>query len=515
MSISIIPRPLHLEQGEGQFLLLRDTPIWSDTELARDAIKWFQEAFFAQSGVSLSSSHTRTSGGIALLLQSDLESENYVLFVRPNGIQVRASDASGFLYGLVSLFQALPLEAASGPGEWRVPAMAIRDAPRFGWRGLMLDSARHFQPLSWVKGFIDVMALYKFNVLHWHLTDDQGWRMESDKYPSLTSVSAWRKQSRVGHELRGGPDDFDGRPHGGFYSKAQLREVVAYALARGITVVPEVEMPGHATAVLAAFPHLSCTGGSFQVSPRWGIFDDVFCAGNDEVFRFLENVLEEVLEIFPSGFIHVGGDECHKTRWKECPRCQARLQAEGLADETELQSWFVRHFDRFLTERGRRLLGWDEILEGGLAQNAAVMSWRGEEGGIAAARAGHDVVMAPEQKTYLDYYQSSNREGEPLSIGGHLPLEKVYAYEAVPDALTPEEAKHVLGGQGQLWTEYMPRTQNIEYMAFPRACALSETLWSAATARDWEDFSARLRVQLRLLDRMNINYRPLDLQPGI
>lgn len=510
MSPSIIPLPLHLETGQGQFLLSRASSISGETELAQNAIAWFQDHIFRQSGVSLPLSETGDTGAIALRVQSGLAAENYVLTVAPEGIEVRANDESGFFYALVSLFQCVPFDSPRAPGEWVLPEMTIRDAPRFSWRGLMLDSVRHFQPLAWVKSFIDVMALHKFNVLHWHLTDDQGWRIAIDRYPALTSVSAWRRESRVGHELEGGENDFDGRPHGGFYSKADLREVVAYARARGITVVPEIEMPGHATAVLAAFPELSCTGGSFEVSPQWGIFDDVFCAGNDEVFRFLENVLEETLEIFPSEFIHVGGDECHKTRWIGCPKCQARIKAEGLADENELQSWFVRHVDRFLRGRGRRLLGWDEILEGGLAGNAAVMSWRGEEGGITAAREGHDVVMAPEQKTYFDYYQSSNREGEPLSIGGDLPLEKVYAYEPIPAALTPEEVKHVLGGQGQLWTEYMPRTQNIEYMAFPRACALAETLWSAADARDWGDFSARLRVQLRLLDRLNINYRPLD-----
>lgn len=505
---SIIPRPLEIEAGQGTFQLSHDTLIQSDTPLAHDAMHWFVGQFTAQSGISLQQSETRTSGSISLRLGSDLSPENYVLSVQPEGIEIRASEPSGFFYGLVSLLQCVPFESPVGVGQWQLPALEIRDAPRFGWRGLMLDSARHFQPVSWVKKFIDVMALHKFNVLHWHLTEDQGWRIEIDKYPALTSVSAWRKQSRVGHELKGSEADFDGRPHGGFYSKVELREVVAYAAARGITIIPEIEMPGHATAVLAAYPDLSCAGGPFEVSPKWGIFDDVFCAGNDDVFRFLEDVLEEVLEIFPSQFIHVGGDECHKTRWKECPKCQERIKAEGLADENELQSWFVRHFDTFLSARGRRLIGWDEILEGGLAQNAAVMSWRGEEGGIAAAKAGHDVVMAPHEQTYLDYYQTSNREGEPLSIGGDLPLAKVYEYQPIPRALSAEEAGHVLGGQGQLWTEYMPRPESVEYMAFPRACALAEALWSSPQPRDFDEFRLRLRPHLRLLDRLNINYRP-------
>ena len=279
--------------------------------------------------------------------------------------------------------------------------------------------------------------------------------------------------------------------------------------ARGITVLPEIEMPGHATSVIAAFPELSCAGGPFEVTPQWGIFDDVYCAGNDAVFEFLENVLAEVLEIFPSEFIHIGGDECHKTRWKECPKCQARIKAEGLADEDELQSWFVRHFDRFLTQRGRRLIGWDEILEGGLAGNAAVMSWRSEAGGIAAAKIGHDVVMAPHQQTYLDKCQSADSASEPLSIGGCLSLQDVYNYEPIPAAMNEAEAAHVLGGQGQLWAEYFPDTVHLEYMAFPRACALAEVLWSASEKRDFADFEARLKGHLRLLDRMGVNYRAL------
>ncbi len=506
---SIIPRPLELELGQGNFQLSHETHLHIATVLAQNAIKWFASEFYHQCGISLSPTDSPTSGSITFGLQSDLAPENYILFINTKGVEIRASEPSGFFYGAVSLFQCISFESPHAMGQWQLPALEIRDSPRFGWRGLMLDSARHFQPVSWIKKFIDTLALHKFNVLHWHLTEDQGWRIEIDKHPSLTSVSAWRKTSRIGHELKASDADFDGRPHGGFYSKAELREIVAYAAARAITIVPEIEMPGHAKAVLAAYPELSCTGGPFEVEPKWGIHDDVFCAGNDAVLRFLEDVLEEVLEIFPSQFIHVGGDECHKTRWKACPKCQARIQSENLVDEEELQSWFVRHFDAYLTSRGRRLIGWDEILEGGLARNAAVMSWRGEEGGIAAARAGHDVVMSPNQQTYLDYYQSSNRDSEPLAIGGDLPLSKVYAYEPIPSSLTPDEAKHVLGGQGQLWTEYMPRPEIVEYMAFPRACALAEKLWSPAHSTDFAEFQARLKSHLQLLSRLNINYRPI------
>jgi hexosaminidase len=509
--LPIIPRPHHLTYGDGTFQLNAQTQIWTDTILSNDAIQWFQTTLYELSGISLTKAQNKDQATISLHLQTERIVEGFTLDINPSGIEISASDAKGFLNGLVTLLQLVPFGSPEGVGLWSITTVSVEDYPRFSWRGLMLDSVRHFQPVSWVKKFIDLMALHKFNVLHWHLTDDQGWRIEIDKYPALTTISAWRKESRVGHERKSGPEDFDGRPHGGFYSKAQLKEIVAYAAARGITIVPEIEMPGHATAVLAAYPEFSCTGGQFEVSPKWGIFDDVFCAGNDDVLRFMENVLDEVLEIFPSQFIHVGGDECHKTRWKSCPRCQKRIQEQNLANEDELQSWFVRYFDQFLTERGRRLIGWDEILEGGLAKNAAVTSWRGEEGGIAAAKAGHNVVMAPHYETYLDYYQSSDKDSEPLSIGGDLPLSKIYAYEPIPSNLTEKEAALVMGGQGQLWTEYMPNPNHVEYMAFPRACALSEILWSAQQPRDYEEFLSRLKGHLQLLDRLNVNYRPLDL----
>lgn len=505
-SFTMIPQPAQLQRSDGYFALSHTVTVHGDSNLARNAIDWFVQTFYQQSGVKLGQSD---SAQINLREQSDIAPESYALGIAPDGIEIRASDANGYLYGMVSLLQTIPFDSPSNSGEWALPALEIYDEPRFGWRGLMIDSVRHFQSVCWIKKFINAMALHKFNRLHWHLVDDQGWRVEIEKYPLLTSVSAWRAQSRVGHEDAGGPDDFDGRPHGGFYSKAELREVVAYALARGITVVPEIEMPGHATSVIAAYPALSCAGGTFEVTPRWGIFDDVYCAGSDETIRFLEGVLDEVLEIFPSEFIHIGGDECPKTRWKECPKCQARIESEGLKDEDELQSWLVRHFDKFLTERGRRLIGWDEILEGGLAPHAAVMSWRSEAGGIAAAKIGHDVVMAPHQHTYFDQYQCSDSANEPLAIGGCLSLQNVFDYEPVPAELNADQAVHVLGGQGQLWSEYLPNTVHLEYMAFPRACALAERLWSAQENRDFADFEARLRGHLKLLDRLGINYRAL------
>ncbi len=509
-SLPLIPRPAALQTGDGFFTLSRDTTISSDSERARDARDWFAQTFYQLSGVRLNQS---SSGQIVLREQSDMAPESYALRIAPDGIEIRAGDSNGFLYGMVTLLQSVPFDAdanAATSGASLLPTLEIADAPRFGWRGVMLDSARHVQPVAWIKKFLDALALHKFNVLHWHLVDDQGWRIEIDKYPELTRVAAWRAQSRVGHEIGAAPDAFDARPHGGFYSRDELREIVEYALARGISIVPEIEMPGHASAVLAAFPQFSCAGGPFEVEKQWGIFDDVYCAGNDEVIEFLENVLDEVLAIFPSQFIHIGGDECPKTRWKECPKCQARIQSENLNDEDELQSWLVRHFDRFLSERGRRLIGWDEILEGGLAPNAVVMSWRSEAGGIEAAQLGHDVVMAPNQQTYLDAYQSDAKTAEPLAIGGHISLQQIYCYEPLPAALNDAQAAKILGAQAQLWTEYMPTTSHVEYMAFPRACALAERLWSARDNRDFADFAARLSGHLSLLGRLGINYRAPD-----
>ncbi len=512
MSYALIPRPAHIAAHDGHFTLSRSTVLDAVSPLATEATDWFQSIFHQISGLKLIIGVS--SNAICLSEDSELAPESYALHIAPDGIAIRAADSSGFLYGLVSLLQLVPIDAATAPGQWNLPALHVEDGPRFGWRGLMLDSARYFQPVAWIKKFIDLLVLHKFNTFHWHLTDDQGWRIESERYPELTTVSAWRCETRVGHERGAVESERDGKPHGGFYTKMQMREIVAYAQARGITVIPEIEMPGHAQEVLAAFPNLGCSGGPYEVSRSWSIRHEVFCAGNDEVFRFLENVLEEILEIFPSEFIHIGGDECPKMRWKECPKCQARIRHEDLQDEHELQAWFVRHFDEFLRARGRRLIGWDEILEGGLAPNAAVMSWRGEAGGIAAAKSGHAVVMMPQQKVYFDYYQSSNRALEPLAIDHELPLQAVYCYEPIPAELTEEEASRILGGQGGIWTEYMPRPDNIEFMAYPRACALAERLWSSGETRDYADFIARLVPHLRLLDRLNVNYRtprPRDL----
>ena len=436
--------------------------------------------------------------------------EGYRLEVTPGKVTIHSPEGAGAFYATQTIRQLLPPEILSEKRvngvAWTMPCVIIEDAPRFPWRGLMLDTCRHFAPKEFVKKFIDAMALHKFNVFHWHLTEDQGWRIEIKKYPRLTEIGSRRAQTMIGRN----PGSGDGKPHGGFYTQNDIRELVAYAATRHVRIVPEIEMPGHALAALAAYPELACASGPFEVMESWGISHDVYCAGNERVFGFLEDVLTEVLALFPGQFIHIGGDECPKDRWEACPKCQARMKAEGLRNGRELQSYFVRRIGDFLSSKGRRLVGWDEILEGGLPTGATVMSWRGVEGGIAAARSGHDVVMAPNTYTYLDHYQSDATTREPLAIGGFLPLAKVYQFDPVPAELSAGEARHILGGQGQLWTEYMPDGKQVEYMAYPRAVALAETLWTPPALMNYADFSRRLAAHLPRLDILGIHYRPMD-----
>jgi hexosaminidase len=414
-------------------------------------------------------------------------------------------------YAGQSFRQLLPVEIFSSAQVemvWRANAVSISDQPRFGWRGVHLDCCRHFMPLEFVFKLLDLMALHKLNTFHWHLTEDQGWRLEIKKYPKLTEVGAWRAQTIIGHGYQESPK-FDGKPHGGFYTQDQARAVVEYAASLHITVVPEIELPGHAQAAIAAYPELGNTGAQLAVGERWGIIEHVYNP-NESTLEFLQDVLSEVLEIFPSTYIHVGGDECPKNEWKASLLAQARMQELGLHDEEELQSYFIRRMDAFLTARGRKLIGWDEILEGGLSPNATVHSWRGEEGGIEAARQGHDVVMAPQSHVYFDHYQTADQAREPLAIGGFSPLEKVYGYEPIPAELSSQEARHVLGSQAQMWTEYVPTSSHAEYMLFPRLCALAEVLWTPAKSKDYSDFSGRLLPHLERMRLKDVNFRPLD-----
>ena len=512
MTAGLIPAPAKLTARDGTFTLTPSTHIQTSAglhalgELARQYLR-------PATGLPLKVVESATHSRIVLSLDPRLGhfgDEGYRLTVAKDEVLIRAPHPPGVFWGLQTLRQLLPSagfrRAFVPDAAWAVPCVEIDDRPRFAWRGSHLDVGRHFMPKDWILKHLDLMALHKLNVFHWHLTEDQGWRIEIRRYPKLTAVGAWRADSQLGlSDGDGANRRFEGKPHGGYYTQADVREVVRYAADRSITVVPEIEMPGHARAALAAYPELGNTGQPLEVATWWGVHDGVFGV-HDEVFEFLQNVLDEVLELFPSRFIHIGGDEVPKEEWRASERARARETELGLRDEDELQSWFVGRMDSWLSERGRRLVGWDEILEGGLAPGATVMSWRGEAGGIAAAKAGHDVVMAPEEPTYLDHYQSAD-PGEPLAHRGVNTLADVYAYEPVPNELSADEAAHVLGAQGQLWTEFMPDQRHVEYMAWPRLCALSEVLWSPREARDWADFERRFATHRERLDALDVNYR--------
>jgi hexosaminidase len=416
--------------------------------------------------------------------------EAYEISISSKEIEVRGASKIGVFRGVNTLVQLLL--TTRGEKASVLPNMLIQDQPKFQWRGMHLDVARHFFSVDFIKRYIDLLALYKMNVFHWHLTEDQGWRIEIKKYPKLTEIGAWRKGTMIGPY-----DDqkYDTISYGGFYTQEQIKEIVKYAADRHITVVPEIEMPGHALAALAAYPEFSCTGGPFQVAKGWGVFDDVFCV-NDQTFQFIEDVLTEVLELFPSKYIHIGGDECPKARWKSCPKCQHTMQQNGLKDEHELQSYFIRRIEKFLNSKGRKLIGWDEILEGGLAPGAAVMSWRGTQGGIEAARMNHPVVMTPGSHCYFDHYQG-NPKYEPLAFGGYTTLEKVYGFIPIPAELNQKEAQYILGAQGNVWTEYMKTEKQVEYMVLPRMLALSEVLWGTAEPEKYEQFIQRVEKHMK------------------
>jgi hexosaminidase len=515
---ALIPLPQKLTPRSGSFALGATTSIVSGDEL-RPQAELLRDQLRPASGLPLPISSSAKGSRVALALDASLASlgdEGYRLTASAEEVTIRAPKSAGILRGSQTLRQLLPPEifrrAAVADASWAIPAVEIEDRPRFGWRGSHLDVGRHFMPKEFVLKHIDLLALHKFNVFHWHLTEDQGWRIEIKKYPKLTEVGAWRKDTMTPpRTMDPALRKFTGKPHGGFYTQDDVREVVRYAADRGITVLPEIEMPGHAMAAIAAYPELGNTGKPIDVLTYWGVTDHVLGV-TDNVLRFFENVFDEVLELFPSKFIHVGGDECPKTEWRKTPSAQERMRKEGLKNEDELQSWFIRHFDSWLAKRGRRLVGWDEILEGGLAPGATVMSWRGEQGGIAAAKAGHDVVMAPQKPTYLDH-SPTELPIEPPGIGGHNSLEDVYAYEPVPKELSADEAKHVLGAQGQIWTEYMPDPKRVEYMAWPRLIALAEVLWSPRETRDLTSFRSRLEAHLRRLAILDVQYRGRFVPP--
>lgn len=525
--IALIPQPVELDRLDGQFIISADFSIVVDEKSPRlrDLAGFLAEPLRRLTGYKIPVvAHSEHDGSAALTITSSsadgLPPEGYSLRIAPGSIVLRANDPAGQFYGLQTLLQLLPPEVMAPqplPGtQIELPALKIRDFPRFGYRGMHLDVSRHFFPVEFVKRYIDLIAMHKMNRFHWHLTDDNGWRIEIQRYPELTSISAWRVD-REHEPWRSWTPAEPGEEatYGGFYTQEEIKEVVRYAQQRFITIVPEIEMPGHSSEVFAAYPHLSCTGERLQVASGgvWPNYE-IFCAGNEEVFTFLENVLSEVIELFPGSYIHIGGDEAHKMRWESCPKCQARMEAEGLADEGELQSWFIKRIEKFLISKGRRLLGWDEILEGGLAPEATVMSWRGMKGGIEAARMGHDVIMTPVSHCYFDYYQAQPAT-QPEAIGGYTTLKKVYSFEPVPPELSDEQSRHVLGAQGNLWTEWIPTPEHAEYMAMPRMSALAEVVWSPAGQRHWPDFNRRLQTHFQRLEAMGVNYCPGDYAVSI
>ncbi|UOG77441.1 family 20 glycosylhydrolase (plasmid) [Hymenobacter tibetensis] len=512
-TIAIIPQPARLTAGSGSFAITAGTKIYVDAknaELNRIGQTLSQEikkAAGVQPQVVPAVPGKRATGGIYLTLLEPVDTlgtEGYKLSVQPTQVVLAASKPQGVFMGMQSIRQLLPTQGAGATAS--LPAVEIVDEPRYEWRGMHLDVCRHFFSVDFVKKYIDYLAMHKLNTFHWHLTDDQGWRIEIKKYPKLTEIGAWRDGSLIGRYTNAKADSqYDNIRHGGFYTQEQIKEVVKYAQDRYITVVPEIEMPGHAVAALAGYPELSCTGGPFKVERTWGVFDDIFCAGNEQTFTFLQDVLSEVMPLFPSKIIHIGGDEAPKTRWKTCPKCQARIKTEHLKDEHELQSYFVQRMEKFVNSKGKTIIGWDEILEGGLAPNAAVMSWRGMEGGIAAAKQKHNVVMTPGSHVYIDYAQDV-ASVEPLSIGGYLPLSKVYSFEPTPKDLTAEEKKYIIGGQANLWTEYIGTEKHVEYMVFPRMSALAEVVWTPASEKNWPSFKERMQTQYQRYEAMGANY---------
>lgn len=513
---NLIPFPARFAGQDGQFTLTATTRVIV-SPATDPAVRALAQTFVSQvkaaNGLSISVVPTSPAlakgANIALTLNKKLAlgDEGYKLTVTPGRVLAEAATTKGLFYATQTMRQLLPVGASTAV---TMPACAITDKPRYGYRGLMLDAGRNFMPVAFVKKFIDLMALHKQNTFHWHLTEDQGWRIEIKKYPKLTQVGSKRAESIVGQYYQNYPQQFDGKPAGGFYTQEEIKDVVRYAQSRFVTIVPEIEMPGHAQAALAAYPELGCDPAKgYQVFTKWGVSEDVYCP-SEKTFSFLQDVLTEVIALFPGKYIHIGGDECPKTAWKQSAFCQDLMKKNNLKDEHELQSYFIRRIEKFLNSKGRSIIGWDEILEGGLAPNATVMSWRGTAGGIAAAKQKHTVIMSPTGTCYLDYYQG-NPATEPLAIGGYLPLDQVYAYEPMPTELSPAEQKYILGVQGNIWTEYLPTPESVEYMAFPRAIALAEIGWMQQGPHNFEDFAQRLKNHLPRLTGVNYAKRLFDI----
>jgi len=504
---NVIPAPRYYTQQKGTFKLLRSTRILVNSNSPKliNIGETLGEGLGINAQVEVMSKGPYDKQTIILKLEEidSLGHEGYILNVRKSNISITANSPAGIFYGIQTLMQLLPdlgTRLSDDAPQAGIRCCDIVDFPRFSYRGMHLDVCRHMFPVSFIKKYIDLMSYYKLSTFHWHLTEDQGWRIEIKKYPLLTEIGGYRNSSPIGKSQKN-----DNQRYGGFYTQDEAREIVAYAAERNITVIPEIEMPGHSVAALSAYPQYSCTGGPFDVYTRWGVSEDVFCAGQDQTFSFIEDILTEIMLIFPSTLIHIGGDEVPKTRWNACPRCQSRMKTENLASAEELQSYFIKRIEHFLNEHGRQIIGWDEILEGGLAPGATVMSWRGTEGGIEAAKMKHNVIMTPGSPCYFDHYQG-DPHFEPLAIGGYNPLRKVYSYEPLPASLSADESKFILGCQGNVWTEYIADTAHVEYMAFPRGIALAEVNWTVPEQKDWNDFERRFTLHQQYLNSKNVNY---------
>lgn len=510
--IQVIPKPETLKLNEGNFQFNKNTAFFITDENQQKAAQILIDKFKAAQGWDLKTVNSQPkSNFIQFKTSKDISEEGYKLLVENDVITIEASDFNGFLYGIQTLRQLLPVAIESKTKientDWIIPNIEIADNSRFKWRGLMLDVSRHFFQKEYIKETIDRLAFHKMNTLHLHLVDDQGWRIEIKKYPKLTEVGALRvDQEDKPWNGRYTPELDEKATYGGFYTQEDIKEIVAYAKSRGVTVVPEIEMPAHVTSAIASYPEFSCLEKPVPV-PSGGLWPitDIYCAGKDSTFKFLEDVLVEVMELFPSKYIHVGGDEATKTNWKVCAHCKKRMKDEGLKSVEELQSYFIKRMEQFISSKGRVLIGWDEILEGGLAPGATVMSWRGVKGGLEASEQGHDVVMTPGSHCYFDHYQGP-MDTEPKAWGGYTPVSKVYEFDPIVDSMSEEQAKHVLGGQANLWSEYVTTESHSEYMIYPRIAALSETLWSPKADRDWVDFSTRLENLFKRYEHQDINY---------
>jgi len=508
VDIQLIPKPQKLNLGKGSFIIDKNTTIFCETEF--NIASQFLSAFL-QNGANLTiETVAKSEATIIIELDITIPEEGYTLDISDKNIIIRASGAGGAFYGIQTLRQLMPpsLERTNSDHNQKItlPQLTISDAPKFKYRGMHLDVGRHFFPKEFIKEYIANLALFKINYFHWHLTEDQGWRIEIKKYPKLTSEAAYRNETLIGH-YNDTPQLFDGKKYGGFYTQEDIKEIVSFASKHNVTIIPEIEMPGHAQAAISAYPEFGCTGKQVEVATKWGVFENIYCP-KEQTFIFLKEVLLEVMELFPGEYIHIGGDESPKTQWKNCNNCQKLIKEHNLVDEDGLQSYFIREMESFVNSKGKKIIGWDEILEGGLAPHATVMSWRGTQGGIEAAKKSHNVIMTPGSHAYFDYYQSENSE-EPLAIGGFLPLKKVYSFNPIPEELNSNEAKYILGAQGNVWTEYISTENQAEYMVFPRMLAMSEVVWSGPTKdieTDYPEFLSRLEPFLARLDALNINY---------